>query len=76
MLTVSNEGTPSVPTTIMTYAYDNVGNDLTMTESINGIIGVTTSHQFDALNRLTVNTQGNSRVDYTYNALSQDQPCL
>ncbi len=71
MLSVSNQGTPNVPATVMTYGYDNVGNDLTITESINGITGVTTSHQFDALNRLTVNTQGNSRVDYTYNALSQ-----
>ncbi len=71
MLSVSNQDTPNVPATVMTYSYDNVGNDLTMTESINGITGATTSHQFDALNRLSVNTQANSRVDYTYNALSQ-----
>jgi hypothetical protein len=32
---------------------------------------VTTSHQFDALNRMTQNIQGNKRVDYAYNALSQ-----
>jgi hypothetical protein len=53
MSTVSNSGTPNVPATVMTYGHDNVGNDLTMTETINGTAGVTTSHQFDALNRLT-----------------------
>jgi RHS repeat-associated protein len=65
MVTVSNQDTPNVPTT------DNVGNVLSMTDSINGITGITTSHQFDALNRLTQNAQGNKRVDYAYNALSQ-----
>jgi RHS repeat-associated protein len=71
METVSNQDTPNVPTTILSYGYDNVGNVLSMTESINGNLGVTTSHQFDALNRMTQNTQGNKRVDYAYNALSQ-----
>jgi hypothetical protein len=71
MVTVSNSGTPNVPTTIATYAYDNVGNALSVSSSINGTLDSTNTHQFDALNRLTVNTQGNSRVDYTYKALSQ-----
>jgi RHS repeat-associated protein len=71
METVSNQDTPNVPTTILSYTYDNVGNVLSMTDSINGNLGVTTSHQFDALNRMTQNTQGNKRVDYAYNALSQ-----
>jgi RHS repeat-associated protein len=71
METVSNQDTPNVPTTILSYTYDNVGNVLSMTDSINGNLGVTTSHQFDALNRMTQNTQGNKRVDYVYNALSQ-----
>ncbi len=55
----------------MSYSYDNVGNTLSVTDSINGTVDNTTSHQFDALNRMTVNTQGNKRVDYTYNAISQ-----
>jgi RHS repeat-associated protein len=55
----------------MSYTYDNVGNVLSVTDSINGTVDNTTSHQFDALNRMTVNTQGNKRVDYTYNAISQ-----
>jgi hypothetical protein len=42
-----------------------------MTDSINGVTGITTTHQYDALNRLTVNAQGNKRVDYAYNAISQ-----
>jgi RHS repeat-associated protein len=71
VLSISNQGTPNVPTTIMSYTYDNVGNVLSVTDSINGTVDNTTSHQFDALNRMTVNSQGNKRVDYTYNAISQ-----
>jgi uncharacterized protein RhaS with RHS repeats len=55
----------------MSYTYDNVGNTKFITETINGILTNTTSQQYDALNRLTVNTQGNKRVDYTYNPISQ-----
>ena len=55
----------------MSNTYDNVGNVLSVTDSINGTVDDTTSHQFDALNRMTVNSQGNKRVDYTYNAISQ-----
>jgi RHS repeat-associated protein len=71
VLSISNQGTPNVPTTIMSYTYDNVGNTLSVTDRINGTVDNTTSHQFDALNRMTVNSQGNKRVDYTYNAISQ-----
>jgi YD repeat-containing protein len=71
MVTTSNSGTPNVPTTVMSYSYDNVGNVLSVTDSINGTVDNTTSQQYDALNRLTVNTQGNKRVDYAYNAISQ-----
>jgi hypothetical protein len=71
MSTFSNSGTPNVPATVMTYGYDNVGNDLSIAETINGTADVTTTHQFDALNRMTVNTQGSKRVDYTYNAINQ-----
>jgi YD repeat-containing protein len=39
MLSVSNEGTPNLPTTIMSYSYDNVGNVLSMTDTINGSLG-------------------------------------
>jgi YD repeat-containing protein len=55
MLTNSNQDTLNVPTTIMSYSYDNVGNVLSMTDTIAGNLGVTTTHQYDALNRLTVN---------------------
>jgi YD repeat-containing protein len=71
MLTNSNQDTLNVPTTIMSYSYDNVGNVLSMTDTIAGNLGVTTTRQYDALNRLTVNAQGNKRVDYAYNAISQ-----
>jgi RHS repeat-associated protein len=55
----------------MSYSYDNVGNTLSVTDRINGTVDNTTSHQFDALNRMTINSQGNKRVDYVYNAISQ-----
>jgi YD repeat-containing protein len=71
MNTTNNLGTPGSPTTIMTYGYDNVGNVTSMTDSINGNIGVNNARQYDALNRLTVNNQGNKRVDYGYNAIGQ-----
>jgi hypothetical protein len=71
MQSISNQVTPNVPTTIMSYGYDNVGNVLSMTDAIAGNLGVTTTRQYDALNRLTVNAQGNKRVDYAYNAISQ-----
>jgi RHS repeat-associated protein len=71
MLSVNNEGTPNLPTTIMSYSYDNVGNVRSMTDTINVSLGVATTREYDALNRLTVNAQGNKRVDYTYNAISQ-----
>jgi RHS Repeat len=55
----------------MNYSYDKVGNLLSMTDSINGNTGVNNARQYDALNRLTQNSQGKKRVDYAYNALSQ-----
>ncbi|WP_055075222.1 hypothetical protein [Pseudanabaena sp. 'Roaring Creek'] len=42
-----------------------------MTDTINGSRGITTTREYDALNRLTVNAQGNKRVDYAYNAIGQ-----
>ncbi|WP_055073653.1 RHS repeat domain-containing protein [Pseudanabaena sp. 'Roaring Creek'] len=71
MLSVSNEGTANLPKTIMSYSYDNVGNVLSMIDTINGSLGITTTREYDALNRLTVNAQGNKRVDYAYNAINQ-----
>jgi RHS repeat-associated protein len=55
----------------MTYGYNNVGNVLSVTDSINSTVDAVNTQQYDALNRLTVNTQGNKRVDYAYNAISQ-----
>jgi YD repeat-containing protein len=71
MQSISNQGTPNVPTTIMSYSYDNVGNVLSMTDTINGSLGIANTREYDALNRLTVNAHGNMRVDYAYNAISQ-----
>jgi hypothetical protein len=56
-MSISNEGTSGVPTTIMSYSYDGVGNTKFINETINGTIEITTSQQYDALNRLTQNIQ-------------------
>ena len=71
MLSVSNEGTPNLPTTIMSYSYDNVGNVRSIANTINGSLGIATTREYDALNRLTVNAQGYKQVNYAYNAISQ-----
>jgi hypothetical protein len=42
-----------------------------MTDTIAGSLGIANTREYDVLNRLTVNTQGNKRVDYAYNAISQ-----
>jgi DNA repair ATPase RecN len=55
----------------MSYSYDNVGNVLSMIDTINGSLGVATNREYDALNRLTVNAQGYKQVNYAYNAISQ-----
>ena len=60
-----------MPTTIMAHTYDNVGNVLSMIDTINGSLGIATTREYDALNRLTVNAQGYKQVNYAYNAISQ-----
>ena len=53
------------------YSYDNVGNVLSIANTINGSLGIATTREYDALNRLTVNAQGYKQVNYAYNAISQ-----
>ncbi|MFN4832561.1 MAG: hypothetical protein ACK5L1_10225 [Pseudanabaena sp.] len=71
MQSIGNQAPPNVPTTVMSYSYDNVGNVLSMTDTINDSLGIANTSEYDVLNRLTVNAQGNKRVDYAYNAISQ-----
>lgn len=45
----NSQGTVGVATTVMNYSYDQVGNLLSMTDSINGTTGVNNAGQYDAL---------------------------
>ena len=74
--TVDNATTPGAPRVVLNYTYDDVGNVLSVIDTINGAAGATTGYLYDALNRMTRTTQvgsglANKRVDLTYNPLGQ-----
>jgi RHS repeat-associated protein len=74
--TVDNSTTPGAPRVVLNYTYDDVGNVLSVVDTINGSSGATTSYLYDALNRMTRTTQFGSgladkRVDLAYNPLGQ-----
>ncbi|BAY73413.1 hypothetical protein NIES23_62410 (plasmid) [Trichormus variabilis NIES-23] len=76
LLSGNNAGTPGLPSVLLNYTYDKVGNILSVVDTINNVAGGTNSYTYDALNRLTKLTQAgngvsNKRVDMTYNALGQ-----
>ncbi len=74
-------GGNGVPSTILDRTYDALGNVLSTTDTINGLVGGTNAYSYDALDRLTKLTQSiavgstisvaEKRVDLTYNALGQ-----
>ncbi|MFO0819074.1 MAG: RHS repeat-associated core domain-containing protein [Pirellulales bacterium] len=75
-LTVDNQGTPEAPRVVLSYAYDDNSNVISMSDTIEGAAGATTSYAYDALDRLVVLTQSGSavsdkRVNFTYNAIGQ-----
>ncbi len=74
--TVDNANTPDVPNVVLTYNYDEQGNIISVSDSINGIDSGITTYDYDRLNRLTSLTQsGNGvedkRVDFDYNGVGQ-----
>jgi YD repeat-containing protein len=76
LVQVSNAGTPGVPAVIFDYAYDLVGNRLSVTDSFYGAQQGLESFLYDALNRITQITQTGTnvttkRVNLTYDATSQ-----
>jgi RHS repeat-associated protein len=76
LTSLSNTGTPRIPTVVMNYGYDAVSNLTSVTDQINGQTKATTAYRYDNLNRATQLTQsGNGvndkRVDMTYDKASQ-----
>ena len=74
--TVDNVGTPGAPNVVLTYAYDGVGNVTSVSDTIEGDAGATTSYEFDGLNRNTSirhsgNEVTNKLVDLVYNDIGQ-----
>jgi YD repeat-containing protein len=72
----ATRGTPSVPRVILTYAYDDNSNVLSVTDKISAAAGATTGYAYDALDRLVRLTQNGAntsdkRVDFAYNPLGQ-----
>lgn len=73
---IDNAGTPDMPNVVLNYAYDDAGNIVSVTDTIDGVAGGTNTYRYDALNRTTQVTQsGNSvsdkRVDFTYTPVGQ-----
>jgi RHS repeat-associated protein len=69
-------GTPNVPRVILTYAYDDNSNVVSVADTISAAAGATTGYAFDALDRLVRLTQNGAntsdkRVDFAYNPLGQ-----
>jgi RHS repeat-associated protein len=74
--TVSNFGTPGVPTVLFTYGYDNNGNVTAVTEAINGVTTSTTTYTYNSLNQVHPiarlgNGMQDKRVDFAYNSIGQ-----
>lgn len=73
---IRTAGPNGVPTSLLNYTFDAVGNILTQTDTINSVVGATTTSAFDSLNRVTQLVQTGAgiaakRVNIAYNALGQ-----
>ncbi|MFQ4138137.1 peroxidase family protein [Nodosilinea sp. PGN35] len=76
LTSVTNAGTPGVPSVVLSYGYDAVNNLTTVTDTINGVQAGTETASYDALNRVTKMTQSGAgvaakRVEMAYDAASQ-----
>ncbi|MCA9217976.1 MAG: RHS repeat protein, partial [Planctomycetales bacterium] len=76
--TVDNAGSPDTLQVLLEYAYDGVGNVLSVIDSISGQSAVTTTYAYDDLNRTTGISQSGATVSeklvsFTYNSLGQYQ---
>jgi len=79
---VENTGTPGVPATVMTYGYDAVGNQTSLSTTVGGAADFVNVYSLDALNRVTRIDQvkaaptastllRDKRIDLFYNSLGQ-----
>ncbi|WP_417733988.1 RHS repeat-associated core domain-containing protein [Rosistilla oblonga] len=76
---VDNSGTlpgSGLPTVVLDYVYDDVGNVLSVSETIDAAAAATTAYIYDALNRTTQVQQSGSgtnekRVDLAFNQIGQ-----
>jgi RHS repeat-associated protein len=76
LTSVDNRGTPGVPDVVLSYDYDTAGNEVSVTDTINGQASGLQSMTYDPLNRMTqITLTGNgivpARVNLTYNAASE-----
>jgi YD repeat-containing protein len=62
LTSVDNTGTSGMPSVLLNYSYDPVGNRIKTTDTINGSLKGITAYIYDALNRLTRITQTGSGV--------------
>ena len=71
---------PNAPSVVLEYAYDGVGNTVSVNDTINGVAGAITSYDYDKLNRTmkiihagatTTSEVDEKRVDLFYNELGQ-----
>jgi RHS repeat-associated protein len=73
---VDNAGTPGAPQVLLGYEYDDNSNVTLVRDRINGAEGATTKYEYDALNRLSKESQSGpnvteKRVEFGYNAIGQ-----
>jgi RHS repeat-associated protein len=73
---VKNAGTPNAPSVELDYAYDPAGNIASVTDTVFGNLGGTTSYSYDGQNRMTSVAQNGTGVDpklvdFVYNELGQ-----
>ena len=52
LIAADNLNTPNTPHVTLNYTYDDVGNMLSVVDTINWVEAVTNNYNYDALNRL------------------------
>ena len=58
MITVDNGGTPDVANVVLTYDYDDKGNIISISDSIDGVASGLTTYDYDNIDRLIKRAMG------------------